>query len=376
MQAPCKQQPLEGNCALQGASLEALPQESTGPKHPGDWACGTLESRPPVSPSPSHLGLVERPMELLSSPPSTDPTPAFPQGPPTPRAPSAPSMASAVSLEIPFVQRTESRSGLWPSPLLPGWLNPPRASVLFPIFHSFVHFSEFQGRKQNKQVWTQPRSRVLDNERLSASRPNARLERQSQCPILRLVTRQPGISALRLHRSRDRTAGEDSSPNPSFWESASDLAPQRRGVLRATPDNGRGLAAALPLWLARGSCPAAGRHATGHRDTLTLWAHAHPRTHAHLTQRRGRPPCLPGWASHHQNHPGALWGPSGRTKHQSVHMPAVRIEELACDQERLDTRVLACSPNQERGAPLRGSARSAVGHDTDGSSWSSRTAPT
>lgn len=125
------------------------PRTARAPKDPGGWACSAPELRPPVSPSHPARGSGFRRKaggapELPSSP---DPTAAFSQGPPTPRAPSAQSMGSDVSLEILFVQCAKSRSGLWPSPLLPGWLTSSSGLNLVPYFSFFCSFQRVPGKE-------------------------------------------------------------------------------------------------------------------------------------------------------------------------------------------------------------------------------------
>lgn len=131
----------------------------------------------------------------------------------------------------------------------------------------------------------------------------------------------------------------------------------------------------LPLWVALGSCLAARGHVTGNGDTQTPPAHS-PCSERTLTQAEARPcpPCLPGPLSPTKPHWVPLQDRLERTKYLSVHMPVVRIEKLARDQEWPDARILACSQNQAHGATLQGSERNEDRHDTDGSSWSCKTA--
>lgn len=197
-------------------------------------------------------------------------------------------------------------------------------------------------------------------------------------PHLRLLRRTAVVTAETVARPVsapwNQLAGQDQLSRP-LWDSASDLSPQERDVLRATLDDRDGPMAVLPLWVALGSCLAARGHVTGNGDTQTPPAHS-PCSERTLTQAEARPcpPCLPGPLSPTKPHWVPLRDRLERTKYLSVHMPVVRIEKLARDQEWPDARILACSQNQAHGATLQGSERNEDRHDTDGSSWSCKTA--
>lgn len=119
-------------------------------------------------------------------------------------------------------------------------------------------------------------------------------------PHLRLLRRTAVVTAETVARPVsapwNQLAGQDQLSRP-LWDSASDLSPQEKDMLRATLDDRDGPMAVLPLWVALGSCLAARGHVTGNGDTQTPPAHS-PCSERTLTSSRGAAlPSLPSWAS-------------------------------------------------------------------------------